>query len=140
MNEEREAYDSFYIEEMFKVYTNYQKPDYRFALLRDEHTAAAILAVVEKDEWHADLLSHELFWYLENVLTPREFFVLEEKIAGKSDAEIALELRPKNSTNHYYVSPIKSAIKAKLENRIKRELPGWVRGKIWEKNKMKEAA
>lgn len=94
------------------------------------------------DDWSEDLLSDALFGkQVERVLSPRERLVLSLKCEGKSD-EYVLKVLNHRPMQVWVTLPtlqrMKRKIKQKLREGFIQELPGWVRGKVWETDDIRE--
>ena len=114
------------------------KPEKSLAQERME----VLYALHRYDVWGEDLLSDILFGnVVESVLEPRERFILEMKVDGKSDKYIRHVLNyhaPKGLSLASYCM-IKSRIKKKLREGFNQELPGWIRTTDWEARRQKDA-
>lgn len=99
-----------------------------------EERQQILVSLFKYDIWDERLLSDTLFGKtVTTVLTPRERFVMEMKIDGRSDNYIANVLKqrsPKSSFAYDTVGRMKSDIKRKLKDGFNTRVPGWVKGKI----------
>jgi hypothetical protein len=95
----------------------------------------ALILLHKYDKWDERLLSDVLFGNtVEAVLTPRERFVLEMKVEGKTDKYIRHVLNhnaPKGMGLKTYMD-MKVDIKKNLREGFNQRLPGWVYGTDWE--------
>lgn len=89
------------------------------------------------DFWDERLLEPTLFGDLENLLAPREFFIMEELIKGTANEEIIAILK-KNSPQGTFdevegLIKYKSNIRKKIKDNYQTQLPGWIREQVWNK-------
>ncbi len=112
--------------------------EHDFAFPSDEEThdsmdrdkMKAVYELVKYNCWSEDLLSGDLFTFVERVLQPREFFVLEELIRGTPEDEIVRVLRkssPQRTFSHGSLRAMKSKIKKKIFQGRNYEVQGWIR-------------
>jgi hypothetical protein len=93
-----------------------------------------LVGLCRHDRWDMRLLSDVLFGnVVETVLQPRERFILEMKVDGRSDKYIWHTLNqnaPKGMSFASY-QKICSYIKRKLSDGFDINLPGWIKGQCW---------
>lgn len=101
----------------------------------DEERLTALYLLHQQNYWSEELLSDALFGKtVETVLTPRERFVLEEKVNGTSDKRIINILKKSSPQQTFSASTLlsyESNIKRKLRDGFEQRLPGWIKGKVW---------
>lgn len=99
-----------------------------------------LIGLICFDIWHEDLLSDELFGKtFETVLSKRERLVLSLKCEGKSEEYILKVLNQDPMQGFVKLSTLKTmkrTIKKKLTAGFTTQLPGWIRGKVWENERI----
>lgn len=86
--------------------------------MESEEERFSIVLNLYKNHWTLDLLSELMFKDTLKQLEPREFFVLEEKIKGISNKELAELLKIKDATVARIINRIKIKYKDRFERRV----------------------
>lgn len=140
-------FDNYNIDQMRyqKTHPKLPAPDAEFVEPSEEWMEVVQHLIID-DHWDERLLSQDIFGSLEELLEPREFFILEEMVRICNDPNcnkdyeegVLVGSMKKNSPQgNFMVSSLsarKSEIKTKITRHNQDKLPGWIRSKIWESN------